>query len=98
MAPSKRNRRVVGQPAGLLGTTEVAASAAASAAAAAAAATTLASASGSSIERDIVNNAELRANAQSILSIIHAARPMNTHQVYQPKQKEFQVRDYLALL
>ena len=41
-------------------------------------------------ERVIVNNAELRANAQNILTMIKAARPKNTSSVYEPKQEEFQ--------
>ena len=43
------------------------------------------------VERDIVNNAELRANAQEILTTIRQERPENTHQVYDPKQREFKV-------
>ena len=39
----------------------------------------------------ITNNAELRANAQQILETIREQRPENTHQVYDPKQKEFKV-------
>jgi hypothetical protein len=38
------------------------------------------------------NNAELRANAQHILSMIQDARPRNTLAAYEPKQKEF--RDF----
>ncbi|KAK4243908.1 hypothetical protein C7999DRAFT_17800, partial [Corynascus novoguineensis] len=41
-------------------------------------------------ERSAVNNAELRANAQSILSMIHEHRPKNTSLAYEPKQREFQ--------
>jgi len=40
-------------------------------------------------EHVIVNNAELRANAQNILTMIKAARPKNTSSVYEPKQEEF---------
>lgn len=40
-------------------------------------------------ERAIVNNAELRANAQNILTMIKAARPKNTSSAYEPKQEEF---------
>jgi hypothetical protein len=40
-------------------------------------------------ERAIVNNAELRANAQNILTMIKAARPKNTASAYEPKQEEF---------
>ena len=42
------------------------------------------------VERNVVNNAELRANAQHIVSIIHTARPENTSSSYDPKQREFQ--------
>ncbi|KAL2137536.1 hypothetical protein VTI28DRAFT_9169 [Corynascus sepedonium] len=41
-------------------------------------------------ERSAVNNAELRANAQNILSMIHEHRPKNTSMAYEPKQREFQ--------
>ena len=40
--------------------------------------------------RAIINNAELRANAQSILSLIKDTRPKNTVSAYEPKQEEFQ--------
>lgn len=40
------------------------------------------------VERDIVNNAELRANAQQILAVIREERPVNTNQSYDPKQEE----------
>jgi hypothetical protein len=40
---------------------------------------------------NIVNNAELRANAQSVLTLIRSSRPKNTSLVYNPKQKEFKV-------
>lgn len=43
-------------------------------------------------EINTVNNAELRANAQSILTFIRASRPKNTSLVYSLKQKEFKVR------
>ena len=43
------------------------------------------------MEINIVNNAELRANAQSILTTIRASRPKNTSLMYSPKQKEFKV-------
>ena len=43
-------------------------------------------------EINIVNNAELRANAQYVLTFIRAARPKNTSLAYSPKQKEFKVR------
>jgi hypothetical protein len=45
-------------------------------------------------ERNIANNAELRANAQNILTFIRASRPKNTSLVYQPKQEEFKVSFY----
>jgi hypothetical protein len=41
---------------------------------------------------DVVNNAELRANAQHVLATTRAMRPKNTTRNYQPKQREFQVR------
>jgi hypothetical protein len=40
-------------------------------------------------DRAVVNNAELRANSQNILSMIKAARPKNTASAYEPKQEEF---------
>ncbi|KAM7192130.1 hypothetical protein V8F33_008555 [Rhypophila sp. PSN 637] len=40
--------------------------------------------------RAIINNAELRTNAQNILTMIKAARPKNTVSAYEPKQEEFQ--------
>ena len=43
------------------------------------------------MEINVANNAELRANAQSILALTRAARPQNTSKNYKPKQKEFQV-------
>jgi hypothetical protein len=42
-------------------------------------------------EINIANNAELRANAQYILTMIRASRPKNTALAYRPKQKEFKV-------
>ena len=42
------------------------------------------------VERNAVNNAELRANAQNVLSMIHEYRPKNTSLAYEPKQAEFQ--------
>ena len=42
-------------------------------------------------EINIVNNAELRANAQSVLTFIRASRPKNTSLMYSPKQAEFKV-------
>ena len=39
--------------------------------------------------RTIINNAELRVNAQSIFSLIREARPKNTISAYEPKQEEF---------
>jgi len=41
------------------------------------------------LERVIVNNAELRANAQNILTMIKAAQLKNILLVYKPKQEEF---------
>ncbi len=41
------------------------------------------------IRVDIVNNAELRANAQHVLTSTRAARPKNTTRNYRPKQEEF---------
>jgi len=41
-------------------------------------------------EIDILNTAELRANSQKVLSLIHSKRPKNTMAVYMPKQREFQ--------
>jgi hypothetical protein len=43
------------------------------------------------IERDVANNAQLRANAQQVLSTIRQQRPDNTHRAYEPKQREFKV-------
>jgi hypothetical protein len=40
-------------------------------------------------ERNAANSAELRANAQNILAMIHDYRPKNTSSTYEPKQKEF---------
>ena len=40
-------------------------------------------------EREIANQAELRANAYNVLSAIHMARPKNTIKEYRPKQIEF---------
>lgn len=45
----------------------------------------------SRLEIDIANKAELRANAQHILTFTRAARPKNTSLAYDPKQREFQV-------
>jgi hypothetical protein len=42
-------------------------------------------------EINIVNNAELRANAQSVLTFIYALQLKNTSLMYSPKQKEFKV-------
>ena len=44
-----------------------------------------------SLEIDIANNAELRANAQHVLAFTRDARPRNTTVAYEPKQREFQV-------
>jgi hypothetical protein len=45
------------------------------------------------IEIDIMNNAELRANAQRVLTLTRAARPKNTARAYDPKQREFKVSE-----
>ncbi len=45
------------------------------------------------IELNAINNAELRANAQNILTLTRAERPKSTSLAYEPKQKEFQVDD-----
>jgi hypothetical protein len=45
----------------------------------------------SRVEIDVANNAELRANAQHVLTLTRAARPKNTSLAYIPKQREFQV-------
>jgi hypothetical protein len=42
-------------------------------------------------EINIVNNAELRANTQNILTFIQALKPKNASLAYSPKQKEFKV-------
>jgi hypothetical protein len=42
------------------------------------------------IRQNAMNEAELRANAQTILSVIHEARPKNTISAYAPKQQEFE--------
>lgn len=49
-------------------------------------------------EINIANNAELRANAQNIRTMIRASRPKNTALAYQPKQNEFKVRAGLSVL
>ena len=45
----------------------------------------------SRVEINVANNAELRANAQSILTLTRAERPKNTSLNYELKQKEFKV-------
>jgi len=40
---------------------------------------------------NIVNNAELRANAQYILTFIHDSRPKNTSSTYDLKQEKFKI-------
>ena len=45
---------------------------------------------GQRVRQDAINQAELRANAQTILSVIHESRPQNTTSVYSPKQNEFE--------
>src|SRR6266498_4479562 len=42
-------------------------------------------------EINIVNNTELRVNAQHILTFIHDSRPKNTSSTYDPKQEEFKI-------
>ena len=46
------------------------------------------------VELNARNNAELRANAQHILTMIQDTRPRNTSVAYEPKQKEF--KDFCA--
>jgi len=46
-------------------------------------------------EINAANNAELRANAQDILATIQTSRPKNTSRAYEPKQREFKVRQAL---
>jgi hypothetical protein len=43
---------------------------------------------------NIVNNAELRANAQRVQASIQASQPKNTSLMYNPKQEEFKVGLY----
>jgi hypothetical protein len=50
------------------------------------------------VEINIANNAELRANAQNVLALTRAARPKNTALAYEPKQKEFKVRESVKQL
>ena len=45
----------------------------------------------SRVKINVANNAELRANAQSILALTRAEGPKNTSQNYDPKQEEFKV-------
>ena len=45
------------------------------------------------IELNAINNAELHANAQNILTLTHAERLKSTSLVYEPKQKKFQIDD-----
>jgi hypothetical protein len=42
-------------------------------------------------EINIINNAELRVNAQNILAIIYKAQFKNINKVYKSKQKEFKI-------
>ncbi|PHH86043.1 hypothetical protein CDD83_10835 [Cordyceps sp. RAO-2017] len=42
------------------------------------------------IRQSATNDAELRANAQTILSVIHESRPKTTTSAYAPKQEEFE--------
>ena len=43
------------------------------------------------VKINVANNAELRANAQSILTLTRSKRPKNTSLNYKLKQKEFKV-------
>ena len=43
-------------------------------------------------EINAINNAELRANAQDVVSSMNEAMPKNTWRNYDPKQREFKVR------
>ena len=45
------------------------------------------------IELNAINNAELRANAQNILTLTHAEWLKSTSLAYEPKQKKFQIND-----
>jgi hypothetical protein len=45
----------------------------------------------SRVEINVANNAELRANAQSILALTRVERPKNTSLAYESKQEEFKV-------
>ena len=51
----------------------------------------MAPATRSRVKINITNNAELRANAQHVLTLTRAARPKNTSLAYEPKQREFKV-------
>ena len=44
-------------------------------------------------EINAANNAELRANAQGVISAISESMPKNTSRNYDPKQREFKVRE-----
>ena len=44
-------------------------------------------------EINAANNAELRASAQDVVSTIRTFRPKNTSRNYDPKQREFKVRE-----
>jgi len=49
-----------------------------------------------SAEVDAANAAELRANAQDVIFAINESMPKNTSRNYEPKQREFQVREAKA--
>ena len=44
-------------------------------------------------EINAANNTELRANAQGVITAINESTPKNTSRNYDPKQREFQMRD-----
>ena len=44
-------------------------------------------------EINAANNTELRANAQDVISAINESMPKNTSRNYDPKQREFKVRE-----
>jgi len=45
----------------------------------------------SRVKINVANNAELRANAQSIFILTRSERPKNIFLNYKPKQKEYKV-------
>ena len=44
-------------------------------------------------EIDAANATELRVNTQDVVSVINESMPKNTSQNYEPKQREFKVRE-----